>query len=406
MAADVESPIRARTAVGTAAARGLERAEPESVPSAAVAAWSADRREAGQMAGFVPRAGGPRPSGGPSPELRWLAPQLASELGRAEAARVAEGVAQADAAVGGEARRLARGAGPNPAGAPAGATSAAADTAVWLDGRRADASPAEGREAATRQRAGRAAANAFDAEPADGLAAPGASGTRAPRGMVAPEGVLPRIDGVAGDAGARATFEPRTGAGLLARALARAWRPEDVAAAVGEHAAEVEQLAAVLPEPAARALREVAAMRTLPEDAAQLLSTGKAAEAETPKRGAVESGSSWSPARRVRGGGRTASASAESTDGSGASRLMKLSQRLMSLIHLAEVENRAAEAQRQVRRSDEKVDAAQTGGAGKADGLDGVTMASLQREVLEMVQRELETMRERGEGGRHGDFWW
>jgi hypothetical protein len=85
---------------------------------------------------------------------------------------------------------------------------------------------------------------------------------------------------------------------------------------------------------------------------------------------------------------------------------MKLSQRLMSLIHLAEVENRAAEAQRQVRRSDEKVDAAQTGGAGKADGLDGVTMASLQREVLEMVQRELETMRERGEGGRHGDFWW
>ena len=85
---------------------------------------------------------------------------------------------------------------------------------------------------------------------------------------------------------------------------------------------------------------------------------------------------------------------------------MKLSQRLMSLIHLAEVQGREQDAQRQVRRSDEKVDGAATGGHGKSDGMDGVTLASLQREVLEMVRRELEMTRERGEGGRHGDFWW
>jgi hypothetical protein len=85
---------------------------------------------------------------------------------------------------------------------------------------------------------------------------------------------------------------------------------------------------------------------------------------------------------------------------------MKLSQKLLGLIHLAEVERMADEAARQVRRSDEKVEAPSTARAGQTEAAEGVTLASLQREVLEAVQREIEMMRDRGEGGRHGDFWW
>jgi len=85
---------------------------------------------------------------------------------------------------------------------------------------------------------------------------------------------------------------------------------------------------------------------------------------------------------------------------------MKLSSKLLGLIHLAEVERMADEAARQVRRSDEKVEATSTARAGQTEAAEGVTLASLQREVLEAVQREIEMMRDRGEGGRHGDFWW
>lgn len=85
--------------------------------------------------------------------------------------------------------------------------------------------------------------------------------------------------------------------------------------------------------------------------------------------------------------------------------MMKLSQKLLGLIHLAEAERRQDEASRRVRRASEKVDT--SGDAGTSSrGVDGVTLASLQREVLEAVLRELDQARDRREGGSHVDVWW
>jgi hypothetical protein len=194
----------------------------------------------------------------------------------------------------------------------------------------------------------------------------------------------------------------------LLRALGRATRAEQVLEVVGDSPAAAGELIATLPDPAARVLREITEMRALPESEVQLLSAPTAASAPVGggARRARSGGSRGSTTRRVRSSGGSHGASATSIDGAGESRLMKLSQRLMDLIHLAEVDRMAQDAARQVRRSDEKVEAPSTSRAGQTEAIDGVTLASLQREVLEAVQREIEMMRDRGEGGRHGDFWW
>jgi hypothetical protein len=85
---------------------------------------------------------------------------------------------------------------------------------------------------------------------------------------------------------------------------------------------------------------------------------------------------------------------------------MNLSRKLMDLIHLAEVDRRQGDAQRQVRRSDEKVEGAGVGGSDDAAEGSDVTLESLQREVLEAVQRELERIRDRCEGGPNAGIWW
>jgi hypothetical protein len=103
------------------------------------------------------------------------------------------------------------------------------------------------------------------------------------------------------------------------------------------------------------------------------------------------------------------------TVGSGSEdRIMKLVKKLQGLIHLAEAENRLAEAQRQVRMAEDSEDARAEGGQGSRGGgsagasKDGSKMdiEQLGREVLEVVTRELEFRRERRMEDHDESVWW
>ena len=345
--------------------------------SGAPSGWSGDVRARGDMAGYAGRrgaaegseAGGERPTRLDAPDIAWLADRPGEQLGSVtEVAR------------------------------------AAARRGTWVGAPEGQAS-GEGRSAwagAPGRRPTRRPVGVPDSERGDAARA---------AFVVGPEETFVGEDGSEDihmlDEGARAPLS--AGGASLLRALTRAQRPEQVLEVIGERDGDVAELAAALPDAAARVLRQVSDMRTLPESEVQTLSApviSMGPGAVGVRQSGGGRGGPGSTTRRVRGAGGSAGSSATSIDGAGESKLMKLSQKLMSLIHLAEVERREDEAARQVRRSDEKVEAPSTSRAGQTEAEDGVTLAALQREVLDAVQRELEMMRERGEGGRHGDFWW
>jgi hypothetical protein len=193
----------------------------------------------------------------------------------------------------------------------------------------------------------------------------------------------------------------------IVRALSRASGTAELVRVLVERSAEAQVLARELPGPAGRVVQQIASMRTLPDEAVEMLSAPTVPSAGGGS-GAVRRrlGRASTSARTVHGGGGSGPSTTRSTEGAGAGRLMALSQKLMDLIHLAEVERKQGDAQRQVRRSDEKVEGPVGGVAEDADAASGVTLESLQRDVLEAVQRELELIRDRGEGGSNGGIWW
>jgi hypothetical protein len=366
-AASVTAALRGdRPIVATlaAAADGSRMAEAAVSSSGFTAAWSAGRREEGQPAGYAHRAvsaeGGVRVSA-TRPDLAYL------EAATAQAPDAAPGLGEPVARTVRADRR----------GLQAAGTDALAAAGV---GNEAEAETA----GAVSRAAGRSNATRFDGEGPPGRA-------------------TPTVRGVGRAANA------------LFTALARSTTAAEVATVLLDApGAAVAELAEALPEPAARAVYEVTRMRTLPESEASVLAPGPArqgggAVAQRDSASAGASGTNLRAAlsagvRRVRRTGGGGGPTTIGQDGHGEGRLMKLSQKLLGLIHLAE--SQKTDATRQVRRSDEKVGAASQGRAGQVEGADGVTLASLQREVLEAVQRELERSRERGEGGRYGDFWW
>ncbi len=196
----------------------------------------------------------------------------------------------------------------------------------------------------------------------------------------------------------------------LMRALTRASKPMDLAAVLLDRPTDARGLADDLQGPAAQVVREIVKMRTLPAEARELLSGPEQRRQESSsgsgRRSRKRGGFTRASARRVLGMAGGGPSTTSSTDGKGSTRLMKLSQKLMGLIHLAEAERQQAEAARRVRRSDEKVDAPAPADGGAESGPDGVTLSALQREVLEAVLRELEQVKDRREGGSDVDLWW
>jgi hypothetical protein len=89
---------------------------------------------------------------------------------------------------------------------------------------------------------------------------------------------------------------------------------------------------------------------------------------------------------------------------------MKLAQKLMNLIHLAETDRKTEDARNQVRMAEATSEARSGGSASMAAGQnknlsgENVNIAALQREVLEAVLQALELNHHRRQ--EDTDVWW
>jgi hypothetical protein len=120
-----------------------------------------------------------------------------------------------------------------------------------------------------------------------------------------------------------------------------------------------------------------------------------------------------STTRTRRGSGRGLGATARALPSSnGDERIMKLVKKLQGLIHLAEIEGRLADAKRQVRLAEDSPGARAEGqgpvGEGREQGenREKQDIEALGREVLEVVQRELEARRSRRLEDHDESSWW
>ena len=210
--------------------------------------------------------------------------------------------------------------------------------------------------------------------------------------------------------------EPRSGArkgGSLITALARASNAEDVVQVIMERGGAAT--GGELPGAAAQLVRSIArnASAAVEESAPATLRQDRRTE-----RGGTVSPRAMKSVRRqvLRSRSRKTQHSSSAAKGSptsqglGANNVMKLADKLLKLIHLAE-SNRRSEAQAQVRMAEDTAQARAEGGVGGSDPesteSESMNIQTLQQEVLESVLSAIELLQERREGdpdGRHE--WW
>jgi hypothetical protein len=198
----------------------------------------------------------------------------------------------------------------------------------------------------------------------------------------------------------------RLGGGLLG-ALARAGRPEDVVRVILERSEGLRSLGSELPGPVATLVERI--VRT--EDIAS--AEGRRGAAAVDTEGVLSSRRSHGSVRASRLSGRSptyrtlsrGSAGASGSAGVGASQTMKLANKLMKLIHLAERDRK--DARGQVRMAEDSAEARAEGRGSTSTGNgsgEPVSIQALQRDVLEAVLRELELTMIRNQGDPDG--WW
>ncbi|NCG21498.1 MAG: hypothetical protein GWP91_21000 [Rhodobacterales bacterium] len=193
--------------------------------------------------------------------------------------------------------------------------------------------------------------------------------------------------------------------GNLLTALARAGDAEQVVQVILQRSGDLNGLSQSLGGAGVQIARTIAASAAEP----QLVPA-------TPRR------SGMGPRRRgLRGGGarhtsatnhRTPSMSTVQSAGSqgvGSSNVMKLANKLMKLIHLAE-HNRRDEARGQVRMAEDSSAARAEGGGGRPGhetvGEGNMSMQSLKEQVLQEVQHQIELMKQRQGDPDVGNGWW
>jgi len=99
---------------------------------------------------------------------------------------------------------------------------------------------------------------------------------------------------------------------------------------------------------------------------------------------------------------------AAGSQGVGASNVMKLANKLMKLIHLAE-NSRRDEARQQVRMADDTAEARAEGGLGQAStGItdENISLEALKEQVLQEVRHQLDLMQQRQGDPDVGNGWW
>lgn len=190
-------------------------------------------------------------------------------------------------------------------------------------------------------------------------------------------------------------------AGTVLHALARATSAEDVVRVIMERADGLRGIAKELPGPAVELVQRIVRAT----DEAQVLSANVMAVDElaplsvhsrAPSADSEEphsTQSTWNgqrsrPARRSQ---------------AGAGQSMRLANKLMQLVHLAENERRLADAQRHVRMAQEGEHASgEDSHAASGESVKAPNMKALQRAVYEAVLREIELSKQRGQGSSNG----
>lgn len=214
----------------------------------------------------------------------------------------------------------------------------------------------------------------------------------------------------------RSTARTVRTSGNLLTALARAGRPEEVVRVILERQEGIRDLSRSLPSPAVQLIERIVKVSTA-EEQTVLSNQTRESRLGTPVqnapvvKGAVRRRTSRSTARSFSGNyARGDSGSASTSVGGGSTQVMKLAKKLQSLIHLAEVERRKADAQKQVRMAETGAEATAEGSQGSPGGDDmaqTVNIKALQRDVLEAVLRELDLMQRRRQEEPDGrNIWW
>lgn len=193
--------------------------------------------------------------------------------------------------------------------------------------------------------------------------------------------------------------------GTILHALARASSAEDVVRVILERADGLRGVAKELPQPAVELVERIVRVQdeaNAPK--ANVVHDDDLAPLSAPRSAPVSETSTASSRRNAWSG--TRSRPTRRSDGVGAGQTMKLANKLMRLVHLAENERRLAEAQRHVRMSQEgsEVDSGGEQASGEAVGVPNIK--ALQRDVFEAVLREIALSKQRRQEDFDVSIWW
>lgn len=183
----------------------------------------------------------------------------------------------------------------------------------------------------------------------------------------------------------------------LMGALARAERPDEIVKVIIDRRTEIREVRGELPQEAVRLMQRISEFSGAEAD---LLRSGQRVMAAAPEQNMLQS-------RSMKGGADITQLSA-GTNGLGATRVMKLADKLMGLIHLAE-NSRQKDAQDQVRMAQDSLEARAEGGA-KFPGLSvedhDMNIEQLRKSVLESVMEAFEDKEQRSPGEQDGGKRW
>lgn len=190
----------------------------------------------------------------------------------------------------------------------------------------------------------------------------------------------------------------------LVNAIARAESPDELVRIISDGRFTPEQLRRDLPGPAAKLVQRVEQMHTIAQQAKR---TEARHEHKRARRGrglepdATELGGSPTFIPVATGAGNVTGLT------SGAARMTQLANKLLRLIHLAEVDQRVQEAQQQVRMSDSEPGTSGAGAAGTSSDVQSPNINALKRDVFEAVLRKLNELEGRSVEDPNGHaMWW
>jgi hypothetical protein len=190
----------------------------------------------------------------------------------------------------------------------------------------------------------------------------------------------------------------RGSSGNLFNALARASSPDDVVQVILERGGSIGAAARELPEPAIRLVRRIVRI--------QEAASAEARYVERPRREVLAPRHKRRTSATASTRFSTLSKPSQAPAAAARQRVTSLTQKLMKLIHLAEVERKVAEAQREVRMARPDAEAAAEGGGREAGGEAGApNLKKLESDVLAAVIQELDLMKLRRQED-FNDVWW